>query len=110
MDKSEIRMNQTDGKDRQLKGLQNKGVVHIECADCGKDLLVLQLTSVGDVPSDILTRIVVKCGSCSGYSWVRQVPGQFYPGAPSDDMAFEILEGDYEAPDADVVFRAWCKG
>lgn len=109
MGKSEIRMNQSK-EDRQLKGLQDKGIMVIECADCGESLLCLQLTNIEhDKQSQIITRMAVKCCLCDGYSHVEQVYGQFHPGAPSDQMAFDILDDDVDAPEADIIFKAWHK-
>ena len=110
MDKSEIRTGQADSDDKQLKGLKNEGIVTLECADCGESLLCLQLASTkGDTQAQVLTRVAVKCCLCGGFSYVKQVPGQFYPGAPSDDMAFDVSDDDTGAPEADVLFKAWKK-
>lgn len=113
MGKAEISTNQVDGNDRTLKGLVDKGLVDFKCADCGKHLLVLQLTDIEgsdkNDSGDILTRVAVKCGSCNGFSYVRQISGQFHPGAPSDKMAFDVLDDETGAPEADVLFRAWSK-
>lgn len=113
MDKSEISTNQVDGTDKVLKGLVDKGLVDFECADCGRHLLVLQLTDIEDNDKndagDVLTRIAVKCGWCSGFSYVQQISGQFHPGAPSDQIAFDVLDDETGAPEADVLFRAWGK-
>lgn len=107
---TEFQANQVDREDRQLKGLQNKGLVNFDCTDCGKKLLVLQLTAIENKPSTkVLTRVTVKCCGCNGFSYVQQISGQFHPGAPSDDMAFDILEDDTGAPEADVRFKAWSK-
>lgn len=110
MDKARIETNQVDNNDRPLKGLQNRGLVNFECADCGKPLLVLQLAAVdGESRSKVLTRIAVQCGLCGGCSYVQQVSGQFYPGAPNDKMAFDVSDNDLNAPEADVLFKAWNK-
>lgn len=110
MDKSEIRTGQTSNEDRQLKGLRNQGLVVLKCANCGESLLCLQLTSIeGDTQTRVLTRIAAKCGLCNGFSFVEQVDGQFYPGAPSDDMAFDIADDDTNAPEVDVLFKTWKK-
>jgi hypothetical protein len=37
------------------------------------------------------------------------ITGQFYPGAPSDDMVFDIADGHDDAPEADILFQAWRK-
>lgn len=112
MDKSEIRTSRVDSDNKQLKGLKNEGIIEFECADCGELLLCLQLTSIKEnikAPIMVLTRVVVKCGLCGGCSYVKQVSGQFYPGAPSDDMAFDVFDNNTDAPQADVLFRAWKK-
>ena len=106
----EIRTNQVNNDDKPLKGLQNRGLVNFDCADCEKRLLVLQLTTVErSDKAEVLTRMAVKCCKCGGFSYVQQIPGQFYPGAPSDQMGFDILDDDTGAPDADVLFKAWNK-
>ena len=110
MDKSEIRTNQVDNSTKKLKGLQDNGMVHIDCVDCGASLMCVQLTNIpGDSQANVLTRVAVKCGLCGGFSCVEQIAGQFYPGAPSDDMAFDVLDDDTNAPEADVLFKAWKK-
>lgn len=110
MDKSKIHTNHTDGENRQLKGLHNEGIILLECAECGKPLICLQLASIeGNTRTQVLTRVVAKCGLCGGFSYVKQVLGQFYPGAPSDNMVFDILDDDTDAPEADVLFKAWKK-
>lgn len=106
---AEFITNQIDNDDKPLRGLQNRGLVNFECADCNKDLLVLQLTAVnGDDKVEVLTRIAVKC-ECGGFSYVQSIGGRFHPGAPSDNMAFDILDDDTGAPEAEVLFRTWSK-
>ncbi len=112
-DRVEIRTGKTDRDDRVLKGLQDKGTVNFNCKNCGELLMVFQLTSVDqESPTvEVLTRVAVKCCLCDGFSLVQQLSGQFYPGAPSDQMAFDILD-DYsfdDAPEVDVLFKAWSK-
>lgn len=110
MGKAEIRTGQVNGEDRQLKGLQDRGHVDFECANCGKSLLVLQLATIeGDDSPEILTRVAVQCGLCGGCSYAEQISGQFYPGAPSDQMAFDVSDDDTGAPEVDVLFKAWEK-
>ncbi len=116
MNKTELRMNRVDSDDKSLKGLQNNGLVNFECADCGKPLLVLQLVSTiiedfnkNMAESEILTRIAVKCGLCGGCSYVQQIPGQFFPGAPNDQMVFDISDDDTDIPEVDILFKAWSK-
>lgn len=106
----EFQTNQVNSDDKQLKGLQNRGTIDFKCADCDKLLLVLQLTSVeGDQKAEVLTRVAVKCLECGGFSYVKSISGCFYPGAPSDNMAFDTLDDDIGAPEAEVLFRAWSK-
>lgn len=112
MDKSELRTNRIDNNDKPLKGLQNKGLMNFECADCGKSLLVLQLTAIEEDNKNkakVLTRVAVKCMDCGGFSYVQQISGSFYPGAPNDNMAFDILDDHIGAPVADVFFKVWSK-
>jgi transcription elongation factor Elf1 len=110
MNKSKIQTGQNDGENKTLKGLQNRGEVNFDCADCGKRLLVLQLVSTEeDNQSEILSRIVAKCGLCGGHSYVKQISGQFYPGAPSDNMVIDISNDSTGVPEADVIFEARSK-
>lgn len=103
-------MAKESSEEKTLKGLENKGIITFECADCDKQLLVLQMTSIkGDESAQVLTRIAVSCRECNGFSNVKQVVGQFHPGAPSDDMIFDILDGKEGAPETDVLFEAWSK-
>ncbi len=99
-------------QERQLKGLVDRGIVALCCADCGEKLLCLQLTSISKEPqpqSQVLTRVVAKCGFCSGYSYVEQVAGQFYPGAPNDQIGFDVENDTTGAPEADFLFKTWIK-
>lgn len=106
MDRAKIDINRRDHEDKPLKGLRDKGLVNFECADCGKQLLVVRLTDMdNNDKSEIMTRIVVRCGLCSGSSYTQEVRGQFYPGAPSDDMLFDVID-DNRTPEADVIFEA----
>lgn len=107
MDKQKITTNQIDPKNKQLKGLCDQGQITFKCSNCDHELLVLQLVTAADTnKSKVLTRIAVKCGFCGGYSYVEQVSGQFFPGAPNDDMIFEPMESDSGSPEADVLFEA----
>lgn len=110
MDQSEIRMNQTSGEDRELKGLEDRGLLTLKCTNCEKELLCLQLMSIhGQDATSVLTRVVVECGMCGGYSEVQQVSGKFSPGAPSDDISFDVSEYQDGGPVADVFFKASSK-
>lgn len=81
-----------------------------ECAECGKSLMMFKLVTTPETTEvEVLTRIAVRCEECGGYSYVKQIPGQFYPGAPNDNMGFDILTGDENAPCADILFKAWKK-
>jgi hypothetical protein len=109
-EKPKITTNQINSDGRELKGLQDLGKIVFDCADCGLELLTLQLvTTTKASVSEVLTRVSVKCGQCGGYSFVKQVGGQFFPGAPSDNMVFDVMEADSGSPDADVLFKAWRK-
>lgn len=112
MNDANFEMNQVDRDDKSLKGLQNKGMAQFDCADCGKSLLVLQLTAIEEektTKTEVLTRVAVKCNKCGGFSYVQSIAGHFHPGAPNDKMAFDILDDDTNAPEADVLFVAWSK-
>jgi hypothetical protein len=103
-------MNKVEKDDRVLKGLQDRGLITLSCNHCEMPLLCLQLTSpADDQDGSVISRICVRCVSCEGYSDVMPVRGQFYPGAPSDDMVFDIADGYDDAPEADILFQAWRK-
>lgn len=107
---TEFQTDKMNNNNRPLKGLQDNGMVNFTCQDCGQQLLVLQLTAVGkDAKSNVLTRVVVRCRDCGGCSYVQQISGQFYPGAPGDNMAFDISENIDGVPEHDVLFEAWSK-
>jgi len=93
-------------KKREPKGLVDGGNVEITCANCGKPLMTFQLTQLQN--NVVLTRVMVKCGFCGGHSNVEQIVGQFYPGAVSDSIVFDISENDTEV-ECDVCFKAWSK-
>lgn len=104
------KINISTNKPRQLKGLQDMGIVDFECRDCGKILLCLQLVKIKNQQNaNILTRVAVKCCYCDGYSCVRQIEGQFYPGAPDDRMGFDVDNNESNILDTDVLFKVWNK-
>lgn len=106
----DFQTNQIDNEDKPLKGLQDKGIVNFGCEDCGKPLLVLQLTStLENSESNVLTNVAVRCKDCGGFSYAQQILGHFHPGAPSDNMAFDIASDTKGSPDHDVLFEAWSK-
>jgi len=110
MNKSEVRMSSDDRDRRELQGLQDGGVVTFECNDCGVKLLCLQLTSIkGESTAKVLTRVAVQCGLCGGFSSVEQISGKFHPGAPSDEMIFDVVDNDNDVLSTDVLFKAWRK-
>ena len=110
MNKPEFTTNRVDSDDKSLKGLRNDGQVEFKCEGCGRSLLVLQLTSIGTrCTAEVFTRVAVRCESCGDFSLVQQISGQFHAGAPSDDMAFDVLDDDTNVPQADVLFKAWKK-
>lgn len=110
MDKAKIQTGGTDRDDKTLKGLRNEGLVSFECSDCKKPLLVLQLTSIeGCDKCTVYTKIAVKCRTCNSFSPVQSIAGRFHPGAPNDDMGFDILDDHSGAPSAEVLFEAWSK-
>ena len=107
MSKKKITTNQVGIGDRELRGLKDEGQLTFRCNDCNLVLLVLQLvTTSKTAKSKVLTRVAVECGDCGGYSDVEQVVGQFFPGAPNDDMIFEPIDGDENTPITDVLFMA----
>ncbi len=110
MDNPKLRVEQTKREDRPLKGLVDNGLVSFQCKGCNQELLCLQLTTIkGHTGAQVLTRVVVECGTCGSYSDVQQVSGKFSPGAPSDDMSFDVIDGDGALIEADVFFKAWKK-
>ncbi len=110
MEKPKLRVGQNKREDRPLKGLIDNGRVEFQCTGCGQELLCLQLTAIkGDDSAKVLSRVVVECGACGSYSEVSQVIGKFSPGAPSDDMSFDVADGEGSPIEADVFFKAWKK-
>lgn len=110
MDKPKLRVEQTNRKNRPLKGLIDNGRIDFQCNGCKQELLCLQLTGIkGHTGAQVLSRVVVECGICGLYSDVKQVTGKFSPGAPSDDMAFDVIDEDGAPLEADVFFKAWKK-
>ena len=104
MAKREIRMS---NEKRILKGLKDGGIVTLSCTSCQRELLCLQLTSIaGEPTASVLTRIAAKCGFCGGCSEVEQVAGQFYPGAPSDDLVIDLAGNDDTTIETDVLFKS----
>lgn len=98
-------------KKRQKLGLQDRGVTTVECVDCSKHLMVFQITKNNeDLEKPVSTKILIECGFCGGMSYVKNIDGQFYPGAANDNILFEPL--DPKTPkcfEYDVLFRAWPK-
>ncbi len=93
-------------------GLQDRGKIEIECADCGKSLMIFQITKdnndlVNDGKDAITNQILVKCGFCGGRSYSTTINGQFYPGLPNDDMYFEPIS--IEGVECDICFGVWPK-
>ena len=110
MDDPKLRIEQVKREDRPLKGLVDNGRVDFQCNGCNRELLCLQLTTVKGYEGPlVLSRVVVECGACGSYSDVKQVTGKFSPGAPSDDMIFDVIDGDGAPIEADVFFKAWKK-
>jgi len=104
---TEFNAKQVDNIDKPLKGIEDKGLVFFKCEDCGNDLLVLQLTALSEeTGAEIITRVAVKCGDCGGFSYVKQITGQFHAGAPNDNTVFDIATDSTGAPDNDVLFES----
>lgn len=98
----------------KLLGLQNRGKREVKCADCGELLMVFQITKnnddiIRDGGKAISTQVLVDCGFCQGLSYVQTIDGQFYPGAPNDQMVFEPLEAKDARVQCDIYFKAWPK-
>lgn len=92
-------------------GLQDRGSVSISCPDCSSKLMVFQITKnnndlIAEKLDPIETRVVVLCDICGSKSYVTTIEGQFYPGAPDNNMGFEPIELK-DLHRCDVVFRAW---
>ncbi len=89
---------------KQLKGLKNGGIVNFKCNSCDQPLLVLQLVKTNNDKSSVLTRIAVQCGLCGGCSDVKQISGQFYSGAPNDQMLIDISNDSIDGLETDILF------
>ncbi len=96
-----------------MKGLIDKGLETFDCTGCGRNLLVIQLTTVecpDEEAKDVMTRVAVHCGACGGFSYVKEIHGRFHPGAPDDDTSFDVVDcGTIDGPDVDVLFKSWRK-
>lgn len=92
--------------------LQDDGTVLISCANCNKPLLVLQLVKTCRA-NNVFTRVCAKCMSCDSYSRTHGVVGQFFPGAPNDNISFDVIDNNDPnaqfAPEVDVLFKVWEK-
>lgn len=104
--------NQKSEMDVNLRGLKNRGQVIVNCADCGKELMVFQIVKdnndlSGEGLKPVNTKVVVLCGDCNGKSYSTTISGQFYPGAADDKTNFEPVDSDDDRYDA--VFKAWSK-
>lgn len=109
MDNPKLSVEQISRENRPPKGLIDKGIVNFRCDKCNMELLCLQLTAVkGHTGAEVMTKVVVECGACGSYSGT-QVTGKFSPGAPSDDMNFDVVDGKGSKIEADVFFKAWKK-
>ena len=109
MENPKLRVKQTSRENRPLKGLIDRGIVKFRCDKCDRELLYLQLTSVkGHTGAEVMTRVAVECGICGLYCAIG-VTGKFSPGAPSDDMVFDVTDGEGAPFKADVFFKAWKK-
>jgi len=110
VDKSKIETTQSDNNPRILKGIKNKGILPIKCNDCNRHILQLQLVDAPEgADAEVITRVLVKCELCNGHSDVVQILGTFYPGSPSDDLCFDVVEPEDSDPETDVGFRVWAK-
>jgi len=107
MENPKLRVEQVGRENRPLKGLVDNGRVYFKCNGCGQELLCLQLIAIkGNTKAKVLSRVVVECGTCGSYSDVEQVIGQFAPGAPNDDMIFDVDDGEGAPVEADIFFKA----
>lgn len=109
MDKSKIEIKRAEEK--LLLGLKDRGKIEIDCADCGKSLMVFQICKTNeDLAKEKLPpiecKVMVNCGLCGGKSHVTKICGQFYPGAPNDNICFENIDGNAKC---DFAFRIWEK-
>jgi len=88
--------------------LQDDGTVLISCMGCNKPLLILQLVKTGRVNS-VFTRVCAKCMSCGGHSRIHEIVGQFFPGAPNDNIFFDVVDNNDPDSEIDVLFKVWEK-
>lgn len=99
---------------REPKGLQDRGKVGLDCADCGRALMEFQLTrnnqdmfKLDNSPGPVTTVVQAHCGLFGGKSYQRAIEGQFHYG-PADDSL--LCEYDEDPPEGcDVAFRVRSK-
>ena len=95
---------------RKLNGLRDKGTIEIKCANCDALLLCLRMVGIEDDPDDdTLTKVAVQCGFCGNSSCVQEIYGQFFAGAPNDDITFDVIDNHPHLDDVDVCFRSRSK-
>ena len=107
------RLEITEGK-REPKGLQDRGKVRLDCADCGRALMEFQITrnnadlaALDNSPGPVTTVVQANCGLCGGKSYRRTLEGQFHYG-PADDAL--LCEHEQNAPEGcDVAFNVRSK-
>ena len=98
-----VKLDWKSKKSKEQLSWNDKGMLSVDCADCGKTLMVFQLTDLNPTTETV---ILVHCGKCGGRSYKHTITGQFYPGAPDDKSHFEPLE-NVAGCDIDIVFRTW---
>lgn len=100
---------------REPKGLQDRGKVRLDCADCGRALMEFQMTGAGcdtsrldGAPGPTRTVVQALCGLCGGRSYQRTIEGQFHYGPADDSLLCEYEE--HPPAGCDVAFRVRRKG
>lgn len=109
--KTEISFNTPNARKKQHKGLQDYGTKQLICINCKNPLLILQLVTS---ENSQCVRVSARCGICGSYSQVEQIYNNFFPGAPNDDVNFDVINenefmDDPNAPECDVMFKVWRK-
>jgi hypothetical protein len=47
--------------------------------------------------------------SCGGHSRIHEIVGQFFPGAPNDNIFFDVVDNNDPDSEIDVLFKVWEK-
>lgn len=96
----------TDGKTRELSGIEDIGIESFNCNNCKENLVTCQITK----KCDISTRIKARCCFCGGHSDIKIINGQFFIGAANDNLIFDIEDNHEHGCDVMLITKLKNKG